>query len=86
MFTTAFVKDAVERAIKAGASALASIWIVGDKAFDLFNVNWGESFSVAAGAAVSSILLSVLSYRAGGRAGTASTVKEVTYTGDGRAL
>jgi hypothetical protein len=83
MFTKAFAKDAGERAVKAFASALLSVWVVGDKAFDLFNVNWQDSLGV--GAAVASFLLSLVSYKAG-TTGTASAVKEVTYTGDTRAL
>jgi hypothetical protein len=85
LFSKVFAKDAAERAVKAFASALLSVWVVGDKAFNLFNVNWADALGVGGGAAVASVLLSLVSYKAG-VTGTASAVKNVTYTGDSRVL
>jgi hypothetical protein len=84
MFSKVFVKDASERAVKAFAAALLPL-LSGDKVLDLFNLNWGEILGVGAGAAVTSVLLSLVSYKAGS-AGTASAVKQVVYNGDSRVL
>lgn len=75
MFTGSFVADAFERALKTAAQALLSLWLVGDVAFDLLTVNWGSALGVAAGAAVISLLTSVVSAPAADR-GTASLVHQ----------
>lgn len=85
MFSKVFLKDAVERAVKAFAAAALSVLVVGDKAFNLFNANWTDAIGVGGGAAVASVLLSVVSYKAG-TTGTASAVKQVVYNGDSNAL
>ncbi|QIN94040.1 holin [Streptomyces phage Wakanda] len=84
MFTKAFVKDVVERAVKAFGSASASVFAAGEVA-NLFAVNWADVFGVGGGAAVVSVLLSLASYKAG-HSGTASAVKEVVYNGTSRVL
>ena len=64
--------------MKSAAEALLLLW-AGDGLFDLFTVpDWQAVAGVAAGAAVLSLLFSLVSYQAGSR-GTASIVSEVTY-------
>lgn len=74
MLTGRFWADALERAVKTAAQALLSLWLVGDVAFDLFQVDWGGALGVAAGAAVISILTSIASGPVGDP-GTASLVR-----------
>lgn len=84
MFTTLFWKDAGERAVKTAAQALLSLWLVGDLAFDLLTVDWGSALGVAAGAAVISVLTSLVSAPAAD-VGTASLVQHdrVPHVEDG---
>ena len=56
---------ALERAVKTIAQALLSIWLVGDVAFNFYTINWGEAFGVAAGAALISLLTSIVSTNVG---------------------
>jgi hypothetical protein len=77
MFTKAFVKDVVERAVKAFGASAASVFAA-DEVVNLLEVNWADVFGVGGGAAVVSVLLSLASYKAG-NTGTASAVKEVAY-------
>ncbi len=60
MFNSAFLLAAGERALKSFAQALLLLW-VSDQGFDVFNVNFQESLGFAAGAAVLSLLTSVVS-------------------------
>lgn len=73
MYTTLFWKDAGERALKTAAQALLSLWLIGDVAFDLLSVDWGSALGVALGAAVISVLTSIVSAPAADT-GTASLV------------
>lgn len=66
MFTTTFLKAATERAVRAAAAALISLWVVGDQALDALHVDWSEALGVALGAALVSFLLSLV----GGTANT----------------
>lgn len=61
MLTIAFWKDTGERAAKTTAQTLLSLFLVGDVAFNLFEFHWGPALGVAAGAAVISVLTSVMS-------------------------
>jgi hypothetical protein len=61
MFTTVFWKDALERAIKTVAQTLLALWLVGDVALDALSVDWGQALGVALGAAILSILSSIVS-------------------------
>lgn len=63
MFTLLFWKQALERAIKMFAGSASGV-LTGD-AVGVLNANWGDAFSVAAMAAVLSILLSVASSQIG---------------------
>jgi hypothetical protein len=74
MWTAVFWKDAAERALKTAAQALLSLWLVGDVMFSLFAVDWASALSVAAGAAVVSLLTSVVSAPVADR-GSASLVR-----------
>lgn len=60
MFTLGFWKRALERAIKTAAQALVALW-AGDVALDAFSVDWAQTAGIAAGAAVLSILTSIIS-------------------------
>jgi hypothetical protein len=77
MLTWSFWKDALERSAKTAAQALLSLWLVGDVLFNVLAVDWGQAFGIAAGAAVISLLTSIVSAPVGD-AGTASLVKTDT--------
>ncbi len=55
----AFWTDALERSLRAGAAALASLWLVGDQ-LNVLNIDWAQSGGIAAGAALGSLLLSLI--------------------------
>ncbi|WFG44371.1 holin [Pseudonocardia alni] len=74
LYTAVFWKDAGERAVKTTAQALLSLWLVGG-VFDVLAVDWGSALGVAGGAAVISLLTSVVSAPAADR-GTASLVQQ----------
>lgn len=69
-----FLIAAGERAGRAAAAALMSLWVVGDHVFSLVGVDWGSSLGVAGGAAVVSLLLSVVGSNVGDK-GDPSLVK-----------
>ncbi len=83
MFTKAFAKDALERAVKAFAGVGAALFVVGQTS--VLDFDWAGFFGTSGGAAVASVLLSLASYKAG-NTGTASVVKAVDYVGDRDAL
>lgn len=60
MFSSAFLKATAERAVRAFAAALISLWVVGDQMLDVFAVDWERAAGVGLGAAVVSILLSLV--------------------------
>lgn len=72
MWTMAFWKDASERSLKTAAQALLSLWVVGG-AFNILTVSWGPALGVSLGAAVVSLLTSVVSSGVGDK-GTASLI------------
>jgi hypothetical protein len=59
MFTSLFWKQAAERSIKSAAQALLGLWVL-DGAFNVLTVDWPLAGGVAAGAAVLSVLTSVV--------------------------
>lgn len=61
----AFLAAAGERAARAAAAALLSVWLIGGVAFNLVGVDWGSSLGIAGGAAVISVLTSVAAGRFG---------------------
>lgn len=75
MVTAAFWGAALERAAKTVAQTLLSLFLVGDVAFNLFAFQWGPALGIAGGAAVVSLLTSVLSYGVG-PAGSPSMVTD----------
>jgi hypothetical protein len=60
MFTAKFWKSTAERAMKSGAQALIGLW-VGDGVFNLWTVDVELASGVGAGAAVLSLLTSIVS-------------------------
>ena len=54
MFTKTFVRDALERAV--ATAAQSAVAVLGADGLGLFNVSWGDTFSVAGLAAVLSVL------------------------------
>jgi hypothetical protein len=60
MFTGKFWKAAAERAAKSAGQALIGLW-VGDGVFNLWSVDAAAAAGVAAGAAVLSVLTSIVS-------------------------
>ncbi|MFC5996969.1 holin [Pseudonocardia hispaniensis] len=75
MLSAAFWVAALERAVKTAAQSLLSLWLVGDVAFNLLSIDWGTAAGVAAGAAVISLLTSIVSAPVRGD-GTPSLVGE----------
>lgn len=57
MFTVTFWKDAAERAIRTGAQALLALWATDISG--VLEVDWAQAGSVAALAALTSILMSI---------------------------
>ncbi|MEU5549190.1 holin [Micromonospora sp. NPDC047793] len=72
MFTSKFWKGAAERAAKSSAQALLLLW-GGDVVFSAWQADWLAAGGVAAGAAVLSLLTSVVS-AAGGEPDSPSLV------------
>lgn len=60
MWTRSFALAVVERALKSFAQCLLGLWL-GDAAFDLIQVDWVHSLGLAGGAALLSVLTSVVS-------------------------
>ena len=73
MFTITFWKDAAERAIRTAAQALLALWATDISG--VLEVDWTQAGSVAALAAVTSVLMSIAS-TGRGNPETASAVKE----------
>lgn len=61
-----FWADTAERAIKTFAQTLVAL--LGAGAIDILTVNWGQRFSVSAGAALVSVLTSIASAGSGNSA------------------
>lgn len=61
MFNRAFWAAALERAIKTAAQAIIGLWVVADGVFDILHVNWTQTFGIAAGMFVLSIITSIVS-------------------------
>lgn len=57
MWTKAFWKAAAERALRAGSAAAVSVFLVGDKAMNIGNVNLADAGGIFLGAAAVSVLL-----------------------------
>lgn len=70
-----FAKDLLERAVKTFAQALIAFWGA-DGVLDVVSADWGEALSVAAGAALLSVLTSLASLKLG-HSGTASATDAV---------
>ena len=70
MYTVTFWKDALERAAKTAAQVVVGFFVAG---ISLFDVDWGNAWSVAAAAAVLSLLTSFVSAPVSEK-GTASLV------------
>lgn len=70
MYTVTFWKDAAERALKTAAQVIIGFFVAG---ISLFDVDWGNAWSVAAAAAVLSLLTSFVSAPVNEK-GTASLV------------
>lgn len=64
MWTVKFWKAATERAVKSAAQALVLLWAA-DGGFNVLDVEYGEAFGLSAGAAVLSLLTSVVSSAVG---------------------
>ena len=73
MFTLKFWKDASERAIRTAAQALLALWATDISG--VLEVDWTQAGSVAALAAVTSVLMSVAA-TGRGNPESASSIKE----------
>lgn len=72
MFTVDFWKAAGERALRTVAQVLLSLW-VGSGVLNAFDIDWLQALGVAVGAAVVSILMSLVP---AGPAGSPSWVQD----------
>lgn len=59
IFTLDFAKATGERAIRAGAASVVSVWAVGDGILNAWNVNWSDAGGIFLGSAAVSLLLSL---------------------------
>ena len=73
MWSLAFWKDTAERAIRTAAQALLALW--GTQVTGIMAVDWAQALSVAALAALSSVLMSLIATGVGDK-GTPSFVDE----------
>jgi hypothetical protein len=73
MFSTLFIKTAAERAIRTAAQALLALWATDISG--VLEVDWVQAVSVAALAALTSILMSIVATGVADK-GTASFVKD----------
>ncbi len=73
MYTITFWKDAAERAIRTAAQALLALWATDISG--VLEVDWTQAGSVAALAAVTSVLMSIAA-TGRGNPESASSVKE----------
>jgi hypothetical protein len=73
MWSLAFWKDTAERAIRTAAQALLALW--GTQVTGIMEVDWAQALSVAALAALSSVLMSLIATGVGNK-GTPSFVDE----------
>lgn len=74
-----FVQDTAERAVKSFAQGVLGTFIVGD-GFNAFHADFGNALGLGLGAAVLSVLTSVVSYKVG-NSGTASLTSAVEPAG-----
>jgi hypothetical protein len=70
MFNIQWLRDATERALKSAAQAIV-LALGASQGFDLFSADWQNVAGIAAGAAVLSVLTSVISAPLGAK-GSAS--------------
>lgn len=73
MFSKTFLRETVERAVKSAAQALLGLWAL-DAGFNVVNADFGLAAGVAGGAAVLSVLTSIVSAPFG-KGGSASLVQ-----------
>jgi hypothetical protein len=73
MWSLAFWKDTAERAIRTAAQALLALW--GTQVTGIMEVDWAQALSVAALAALSSVLMSLIATGVGDKS-TPSFVDE----------
>lgn len=78
MWTSSFWKAAAERATKAFAHSLLTLFFVGDLAFNVLEFSWLPALGIALGASLSSILVSIVSANFG-PTGSPSLVVEEPY-------
>ncbi len=77
LLTGAFWAGTVERAVKATAYTLTSVLLVaGDPGLDLLHIGWQKALGVAGGAALLSVLGSIVSGTLAGPAGSPSLVDD----------
>lgn len=81
IWTASFWKATGERAIRAFASTLASTWAIGGGILDIRGVDWGSALGVAGGAAVVSVVLSLVAGAGVGPAGSPSFVSDPAAAG-----
>lgn len=79
MFTINFWKQAAERALKSAAQGLLGMWAL--DGFNVLDADWGLAAGVAAGAAVLSLLSSVVTSGVGESGDPSMVTKDPAVTG-----
>ena len=64
MWTARFWKDASERALKSAAQAVL-LYVGGDQVLNAWTVDWPQAGAIAGGAALLSVLTSIVSSKVG---------------------
>ncbi len=77
MFTILFWKAAAERAAKAGSNVAITSFVLGDKIFNAFDVDWSTTFGVFLGGALVSVLMSIASDAATGSGPSLTNVEVI---------
>lgn len=80
IFSTQFAKAAGERAIRAGAAATLSAWVVGDGILNALSVDWPDAGGIFLGGAVVSVLMSLAGNAATGDGPAFTDAEKVTRT------
>jgi hypothetical protein len=71
MLTAAFWTGAIDRAVKSFAQALILLWAA-DQGFNVLAVDWGTALGLGGGAALLSLLTSIVSAPAGDKGSTSA--------------
>lgn len=81
MFSASFWRATAERAVRAFAGSVVSVLVVGGAVLDVRGVDWGTALGVGGGAALVSVLLSLIASQVGTTTGTPASPSFVADPG-----